>query len=576
MFVPLGYLVGVALLLLTPDALQVLPGSGSVVAAGLAAPSLLVPGALARWCRRRLLADLLAGGRVGRRVFTVLRLLPASVPTVLLLFLAVSGWSDLADQLGGASFLATMALLLLPLLIAEVTRLVAETPLREQMDELGYGAGALPLRRRLGMLVMMTTPWLLLPALVDLVTRWREFAAFLLITSPGHALSAIGAGLLLAVVLPLVFCATLGVSRALPPHLAGPLGDTAAALGFRRSALRVMDTGRRLANALLLGVLPWPRYLVLTDALLGVLDLFALRGVVAHEVGHARGRHLLAIVGTAMIVLPLGSTVAMQADWFETPWVEQTFVSLLVLAIAVLAMHKIAHRFEHEADVLSAVALGGAAPCIRALRFATQFGDLSARRASFLHPSEERRVSVLLAWESEPAFRERFVRRGRRLRLGLIALTVTVTAAAGWSWWAAWPVERALWHFRLGEFAAARAAVQQAAGQVRAGFWEEWQAVTAEIEAAVELAGPTLAVAAEEQFAADAWRRGLEVAGTAGAAAARPWFSLATWTDSTPLRRSVAMYCVAVERHDEPTAQRLWEHLATLSPPAELLAALRR
>lgn len=576
MFVPLGYLIGVALLLTAPDVLQVLPGSGSALAAVIASPLLLLPAALARWCHRRLLVDLTIHGRVHRGVFRTLRMLPALVPTSLLVFMASSGWSDLAERGGGTSFAATMALLLAPLLVAEVARLVSETPVRERLDELGYGAGALPLRRRLGMLVMMTTPWLLLPGLVDLVNPWRELAAVLVSTSPGHAASAIGAGLLLAIVLPLVFCATLGVSRELPTHLAGPLADTAAALGFRRSALRVMDTGRRLANALLLGVLPWPRYLVLTDALLGVLDLFALRGVVAHEVGHARGRHLPLLVGTALIVLPLGTSVAVQADWFEMPWVEQTFVGLVAVAVFVLAVHKIAHRFEHEADVLSAVALGGAAPCIRALRVATQFGDVSTRRSSFLHPSEERRVQTLLAFESDPVFRERFARGGRRLRVGLAALSITVILAALWSWWAAWPVERAILRYRLGEFAAARAAVQEAAGRVRAGFWQPWQSLTAEIEAAFELAGPTLTEPAEPQFAADAWRRALEVGRSAGVVAARPWFALATWTGGTPLQRSVVRYCDAIEQRDEVAAQRLLDHIATLAPGDELLAALQR
>ena len=43
-------------------------------------------------------------------------------------------------------------------------------------------------------------------------------------------------------------------------------------------------------------------------------------------------------------------------------------IGVVVCGLAVLALRRVSHRFEHEADVLSAIALGGAEPCIRALQ----------------------------------------------------------------------------------------------------------------------------------------------------------------------------------------------------------------
>ena len=47
-------------------------------------------------------------------------------------------------------------------------------------------------------------------------------------------------------------------------------------------------------------------------------------------------------------------------------------------------LRAVAHRFEHEADVLSAIALGGAEPCIRALVRVGQVVQQEPERASLL------------------------------------------------------------------------------------------------------------------------------------------------------------------------------------------------
>jgi hypothetical protein len=571
LLLPFGFLIGVAILLLAPDVLLVLPGAGSPFAAVLASPLLAVPLLLALASRRRLRRDIAAGRRASRSVFALLRVLPISVPMILLVWLELTGWTDLADRWGGRCMTATMSLLVLPLVLMEVSRLVAETPTRDLLDQLGHGAGALPLGRRLGMVVFAVTPWMVFAALGDASTWFPQLTAFLVVTSVGRSLCAIGAGLLLAALLPLAFRLSMRLSRKLPPALAAPLGDTVEALGFSRRSLRVMDTDRRMANALLLGVLPWPRYLVLTDALLGMLDLFALRGVVAHEVGHARGGHLMLFLGTAMVVLPLGLCVAQQADLLDSEPTRQAVVAVALLAALVFVVHRVAHRFEHEADVLSAVALGGAGPCIRALQCAGQFNEHGAGRASFLHPAEHKRIETLLAWDADPGFRQRFARRGRRLRVAVASVTAIVVAAAVWAWFDAWPAERALLHFHLGDFARARAESQAAAGKVRSGMWHGWQLFGEEVEAAIAMVGTELPDGDDGRRLVElSWQRGLELLSKDEAAAARPYLSLATWNGGTPLQRCLDRYCIAVVEGDRAEEEVLRAHIRRIGYPPQL------
>jgi STE24 endopeptidase len=94
------------------------------------------------------------------------------------------------------------------------------------------------------------------------------------------------------VCLPLLLRLFLGL-RPLP---AGPLRDrlteAARRLRFRCGNILVWDTHRTMANALISGFLPWPRYVILTDRLLEELTPDETEAVFAHEVGHVRHHHM--------------------------------------------------------------------------------------------------------------------------------------------------------------------------------------------------------------------------------------------------------------------------------------------
>ncbi len=106
-----------------------------------------------------------------------------------------------------------------------------------------------------------------------------------------QVLSVVG-GLSVFVLLPRFIKPLLGL-KTLPP---GPVRDrleaTARRLKFRTADLLVWPTNGAVANAMIVGVVPWARYVIVTDRLLTGLTPDELDAVFGHEAGHARHHHI--------------------------------------------------------------------------------------------------------------------------------------------------------------------------------------------------------------------------------------------------------------------------------------------
>jgi Zn-dependent protease with chaperone function len=93
--------------------------------------------------------------------------------------------------------------------------------------------------------------------------------------------------------MPLLVRIVLG----LKPLPAGPLRDRLLAasrrLHFRASDILVWNTRSGMANAMVIGLLPWLRYVVFTDRLLEEFTPDEVEAVFGHEVGHVRHQHML-------------------------------------------------------------------------------------------------------------------------------------------------------------------------------------------------------------------------------------------------------------------------------------------
>jgi len=249
--------------------------------------------------------------------------------------------------------------------------------------------------------------------------------------------------------------------------------------------------------------------------------------------------------------------------------------ALVVLFVTWSLVRAIGFRFEHEADVRSVEAFG-AAPCVRALqrvlRFASPSKSFSWRGLTSLHPPEERRIQVMLAFERDPGFRQRFHRTGRRLRLVLVGLIAAALGAAGWSWSNAWPMELAHTRFLIGDIAGARVQIQRVGSDVPSAWWEQWTHFQEEVACAAEIVGAGGRWSEIEQKLVDGgWRRGVEVLLAQGPSAARPWFALVLHgEDPSPLQRCVAAYCDAARNADPATMERYQRHLQRLGVPPQL------
>ena len=111
--------------------------------------------------------------------------------------------------------------------------------------------------------------------------------------SPGLVVGlTIAAGLGMFACLPWVLRLILGL-RPLPEGtLRRRLMAAAERHRFRFSNILVWDTGGGMANALVTGILPTPRYVLLTDRLIAEMTPEEVEAVFGHEAGHVKHLHI--------------------------------------------------------------------------------------------------------------------------------------------------------------------------------------------------------------------------------------------------------------------------------------------
>src|SRR5581483_11377291 len=85
----------------------------------------------------------------------------------------------------------------------------------------------------------------------------------------------------------------------------GPLRDRLLATGrrlkFRCSNVLLWNTRSGMANAMVVGIVPWIRYVVFTDRLVEDFSPEEVEAVFGHEVGHVRHRHMLYYLGFLLV-----------------------------------------------------------------------------------------------------------------------------------------------------------------------------------------------------------------------------------------------------------------------------------
>lgn len=265
--------------------------------------------------------------------------------------------------------------------------------------------------------------------------------------------------------LPWILRLALGL-RPLPQ---GPLRDrllaTARRLNFRFSDILWWNTHGGVANAMVVGVLRRPRYVVLSDRLIAGLSEDELEAVFGHEVGHVKHYHMayyLSFLFISVGVLGLaGKWLARAAmAYFQLSLnFDQDYAALpffpLLLVYFFLVFGFLSRRCERQADIFgcrtvscgepgcpghgpeSRLQPGGRGLCptgirifIQALENVAHLNGISRSKPGWLqswqHSTIARRVEFLQHMLGDPSLEPRFQRRVGQVKwamlLGLTAL----------------------------------------------------------------------------------------------------------------------------------------------------------
>ena len=382
-----------------------------------------------RLARRRGLA--FPGKRSERAWRLFFGLYPPAAFAAAVFFLHLDGLPSLLGATPGG-FLEKVLLFGVYLILSNLNRVQRERHLRAAF---GLSRKAAAFRLRTGFRTELTVAGLffLFVLFGDLVEGWNA-AIRLLDALPLLSWGGLFAALVCTASLLPRYIKLLWRLR---PLEEGPL--RAALLGFMERVsfqvrdLLVWNTDGLVMNAAILGLRPRSRYILFTDLMVESFTPAELTAVLAHEAGHGKHRHLTTYFLLSLSLLFLLSL----AENFRSPFAglreEMTDLLLLVLPLFLLYLLVIlgylSRRFETEADIYGAAAVGDPALFIRTLEKVAAATGAERNRSSWRHFSVERRVFLLRRFFFEaPAERLCFQQRMTRIRRGLLAVFL-VTAA---------------------------------------------------------------------------------------------------------------------------------------------------
>jgi STE24 endopeptidase len=242
----------------------------------------------------------------------------------------------------------------------------------------------------------------------------------------------------------------LRIFLGLYPLPAGPLRQTLETTGqragFRCNNILIWNTRRCMANAMVIGILPWSRYIVLTDHLVRELSTEEIQAVLGHEIGHVKHHHMffytLFLLGSLVILSGMWGacenflkaasqdellleSIPLLGSWLST-W--ELFAALPPLVFAGLYLYLVfgcLSRFcERQADLFGCQTVSFQV-FINALEKVASLNGINRDKpgwfSSWRHPPIASRVDFLQRMQEDPQLEPRFQRR-----LGWIKWSMTV------------------------------------------------------------------------------------------------------------------------------------------------------
>jgi Zn-dependent protease with chaperone function len=219
-------------------------------------------------------------------------------------------------------------------------------------------------------------------------------------------------------------------------------------MGFRyRDLMRWPIFEGRMMTAGIMGVMPRYRYILVTDSLMEILSVEELKAVMAHEVGHARYRHLYfyVIFFLGLIAISFGSFEIFPSILVLNPYLmgflersgaQATNLFYLIRSLPVLLIIFIYFRFlmgffmrnfERQADLYSAVTMGSPAATISSLEKIALFSGKIRDLPSWHHFSIKQRVDYLWRFLKEPGLVNR---HNRMIGLSFVLYLICVVGLA--------------------------------------------------------------------------------------------------------------------------------------------------
>ncbi|MCA8980549.1 MAG: M48 family metalloprotease [Planctomycetes bacterium] len=188
---------------------------------------------------------------------------------------------------------------------------------------------------------------------------------------------------------------------------------------FHCKEVLLWRTGRSVANAMIVGVLPRTRRIFFSDSLIESLPARELAAVSAHEIGHAKRGHM-----ALFLMLALGGfgALSLLAREWQPEWMLPFELAVLgLLAPGVFAFRWLSRRFELEADLFACELTGDPRAIGDALlRLGGRLRDVAGWR----HFAPSARDAFLQRATTEPPFRRAFDRRMRLARIAIVAFFV--------------------------------------------------------------------------------------------------------------------------------------------------------
>jgi STE24 endopeptidase len=268
------------------------------------------------------------------------------------------------------------------------------------------------------------------------------------------ALNLLGTLAMLTVfaLLPWIIRLVLGLKPLPDGPLRRRLEATARRLHFRCSNILVWNTRNGMANAMVIGIVPWIRYVIFTDRLLEDFSGDEIEAVFGHEIGHIRHHHMLYYFSfLTASVLVLGwflNDLMVSFQGFEAlgvrprqiEWLSVVTSVMVLLVYIFVVFGFLSRRCERQADVFGCRAVSCLAPhcrghedgpdlpqrgrglCptgirtfIRALEKVASVNGISRDHPGFLqswqHSTIGRRVEFLQRLLLDPSAEGRFQRR---------------------------------------------------------------------------------------------------------------------------------------------------------------------